>query len=363
MTKAEIPIISFEPFLKGDATSRRVVATQIYQAFHDIGFLYLKDSGITQEQVDNVFKLSRAFFDLPFEYKQRYAVRDPTENQGYSSDTKYLPKNQKKEATSKPKDHKEAYEHRRFDNPLCPPAGDLVRQNPDLVGFQKTLDTFYADCFQLCKEILRCLAIALNIPGGENFFDAIIEDGDPQLRLTHYPPVPASLITPSKGSDTAGKDGRILPHCDYGFCTLLFQDKVGGLEVDPFHTGEFIAATPKDGTVLINLGDLLHRLLNGRVKSTMHRVVSPETVVTDGNGEPMLPDRYSIPFFVHPIETAWIDPVLLSDGETRRFKGVNAGTWRSWRTSKIYGMEEQEQKFFDQLGIADELSLMAPIRA
>ncbi len=60
MPHAEIPIISFEPFLKGNAEQRKAVADQVYRAFHDIGFLYLKDSGISQERVDEIFTLVRS---------------------------------------------------------------------------------------------------------------------------------------------------------------------------------------------------------------------------------------------------------------------------------------------------------------
>ncbi|KAL3475099.1 hypothetical protein BJX99DRAFT_259714 [Aspergillus californicus] len=358
MPQPSIPIISFTPFLNGTAEQRKAVADQIYNAFHEIGFLYLTDSGISQARVDGIFELSRKFFSLPHSFKTRFAVRDPRENQGYTADTG-PPTN----AQEKPREHKEAYEHRRFANPLCPPGPELAGYDPELANFRETMDAFYAECFTLSRQVLRCLALALKIPGGETFFEGMIEHADPQLRLTHYPPVSASIIMPNSGGAAAGegetegeakeaKDGRILPHCDYGFCTLLFQDSVGGLEVDPFHTGEYIAATPRDGTVLVNLGDLLHRLLNGRVKSTLHRVVAPTSAITAGG---MLPARYSIPFFVHPVESTWIDPVVLGT-ESKKYRPVNAGTWRAWRTAGIYDMGEMERGFLDELGIASEIN-------
>ncbi|KIW25180.1 uncharacterized protein PV07_10839 [Cladophialophora immunda] len=338
MAKAEIPVISFEPFLKGDSEQRKAVADQIYRAFHDIGFLYLKDSGILQGRVDSIFTLARQFFDLPLDFKKRYTIRDPAENQGYS-----------------PKlagDHRESYEHRRFTNELCPTSQELTDHNPEIANFQVIMDEFYKECFALSEQVLKCLALSLGLPGGEHYFDSMMERSDPQLRIMHYPPVPAASVTASRGADDAGEK-RAKPHCDYGFCTLLFQDGVGGLEVDPFHTGNYIAAKPIPGTVLINIGDLLHRLLNGRVKSTLHRVVAPAVEVADESG--MLPSRYSIPFFVHPDERANINPIVLSDQEEQLYKGVNAGIWRAWRTSRFYNVPEKEKYFLDQLGIAHEL--------
>jgi hypothetical protein len=60
MTSNSIPVISFEPFLKGDREQRAQVAQDVYQAFHDVGFLYLKDFGITQAEVDEIFNLVSA---------------------------------------------------------------------------------------------------------------------------------------------------------------------------------------------------------------------------------------------------------------------------------------------------------------
>jgi isopenicillin N synthase-like dioxygenase len=287
------------------------------------------------------------------DFKNRYAIRDPTENQGYSEQSSFWKSRHPAGRTIK-KDYKEAYEHRRFINKLCPTAEEIAPYNPDIINFQSTLDEFYRECFTLSQEILKCLALALNLPGGEDYFKPITDNGDPQLRIMHYPPVPVSTIIPSASADTIG-DWRIRPHCDYSFCTILFQDQVGGLEIDPFHTGKYIPATPKPGTVLINIGDLLHRLLNGRVKSTLHRVVAPEAVPSADGSKAMLPSRYSIPFFVHPEPSAMIDPIIRGPDEKKLYKSVNAGDWRSWRTAKKYMMHEQERFFLEKLGIAHEL--------
>jgi isopenicillin N synthase-like dioxygenase len=100
------------------------------------------------------------------------------------------------------------------------------------------------------------------------FFDSALKTADHQLTIIHYIPVSQRIIT-SPGH------ARIIPHTDFGLCTLLFQDSVGGLEVDPFHTGKFVPATPVKGTCIINVADLLQRLANDRLKSTLHQVVSP----------------------------------------------------------------------------------------
>jgi isopenicillin N synthase-like dioxygenase len=302
---AEIAEVSFSPFLHGDDADKRGVAQQIYDAFSTVGWVYVKDHGIPQEQVDNIFKLAKDFFDLPLETKLKWKLVDPVINQGYTADGA---------EDSGGVDHKECYEHRRFRNDLCPDRSILP-------NFRETLDRFYAQCLELGLQVLKCLAMALHL--GDSFFDHITLKADPQLRLLHYPAI---------ARETIEQEGhaRIWPHTDFGLCTLLFQDSIGGLEVDPFHTGEFKPATPRTGTVLINIADLLQRLTNDRCRSTLHRVVAPR-IDSD-----ILPARFSIPFFIHPDPETVIDPVILSDEEVKHYEPINAGEWRIAHTTKDY---------------------------
>lgn len=242
-------------------------------------------------------------------------MNDPAINQGYTAEGA--------ESTNGVlHDHKECYEHRRFRNDLCPDESAL----PD---FKNKLDDFYSDCLSLAMRILQCLAIAMKL--GDGFFDKITLRADPQLRLLHYPAVERKIIEQEGHA-------RISPHTDFGLCTLLFQDQIGGLEVDPFHTGEFKPATPRPGTVLINIADLLQRLTNDRCKSTLHRVVSPKI------GGDMLPARFSIPFFIHPDPETMIDAVTLSADEVKHYGPVNAGEWRIAHTQKDYNLSSVQKE-------------------
>lgn len=229
-------------------------------------------------------------------------------------------------------DHKECYEHRRFANPLCPSASELP-------GFRSEVDEFYGQCLTLGLSVLKCLAMAMDL--GDTFFDNITTKADPQLRLIHYPEIERRVVEQEGHA-------RIIPHTDFGLCTLLFQDLVGGLEVDPFHTGDFKAALPIPGTVLINIADLMQRLTNDRCRSTLHRVVSPKVA-----GD-ILPARYSIPFFIHPDPEAMIDPIVKSEGEVKKYEAVNAGAWRAWNTAKNYQMPEANKRgtSIGQVGVA-----------
>ncbi|EXJ91339.1 hypothetical protein A1O1_04451 [Capronia coronata CBS 617.96] len=312
-----IPLVSFENFLTGDRAAQEEVANQVYEAFSTVGFIYLKDFGIPQSRIEEIFGLAKTFFELPLAEKLKYKLQDPSVNQGYTGD-----------GAEGHNDHKEAYEHRRFINARCPDESELP-------GFRRTLDDFYKQCLSLAMNVLKCLAMVLKL--GDDFFTTITTRADPQLRILHYPPLERSVIE-SQGH------ARIMPHTDYGLCTLLFQDSTGGLEVDPYHTGKFTSVPPIPGTVLVNIADLLQRFTNGRVKSTRHRVVSPPAHIFRGE---VLPPRYSIPFFVHPDPETLIDPILLYDGEQKLYEPVNAKEYRDWRTARNYRMKGPEGKNFE----------------
>ena len=115
------------------------------------------------------------------------------------------------------------------------------------------------------------------------------------LRLLHYPPQ-----DPQSPEDEYGS----APHTDFGAITLLAQDDVGGLAVKS-PEGEWLDVPPMAGAFVVNVGDMLHRWSNGRLRSTPHRV-------TNRSGR----ERYSVPFFYDPSVTSAIAP-LPSLGEPR----------------------------------------------
>lgn len=304
---ANIAIVSFDRFLHGSNAEKHSVAKQLYGAFSTVGWVYLKDFGIPQNRVDEIFALAKSFFDLPLSTKAQWRLKDAATNQGYTGDG---------DEENGGTDHKESYEHRRFNNQACPTDAELA-------GFRNTMDEFYGQCFRLGMQVLKCLAMAMDL--GDDFFADITKQADPQLRILHYPSIPRKVVEQEGHA-------RIIPHTDFGLCTLLFQDAVGGLEIDPFHTGEFKAALPVPGTVLINIADLLQRLTNDRCRSTLHRVVSPPAA------EDVLPPRYSIPFFIHPDPETIIDPVVKNEHELKKYPPVNAGEWRIFNTMRNYKM-------------------------
>ncbi|MBW4456263.1 MAG: isopenicillin N synthase family oxygenase [Nostoc indistinguendum CM1-VF10] len=254
-----IPIIDLTAFTNGDTITRQNIIKQIYQACHEIGFMYLQNSGISKDLIKQVFSYSKSFFNLPLEVKQKQAWSDEFNNTGYVSlERERLDPN-------KPRDLKEAF--------------NVNKQAA--IGIDVSILAFYDICTELANTVLQAYALALELP--EDFFITRHNQQNHTLRLLHYPP----LQTPPKsGQVRAGE------HSDYGSITLLFQDDVGGLEVQTA-SGEWIAAPAIPNTVVVNTGDLMQRWTNDMFCSTKHRVMIP-------SDNKVKQSRYSMAFFCHP---------------------------------------------------------------
>ncbi|MCU0565168.1 MAG: isopenicillin N synthase family oxygenase [Oculatellaceae cyanobacterium Prado106] len=256
-----IPIIDFEPFLVGDESAKQAVAQQIYQAFDEFGFLYLKNYGFTEGSVERLLTQAKRFFDLPPAIKNKIRRSEKT-NCGY------VGFQAERLNPARSPDLKEALN-----------IGSASTWLPEMEEFRATIYGFYQVCIDtLADKVLRAIALSLDLPEsffvekhGENYF----------LRLLHYPAFDQPL---------AADQMRAGEHTDYGSITLLFQDPVGGLEIRV--ADQWIAAPYIPETVVINIGDAMQRWTNNRFRSTPHRVV-----LTEGQE---IQSRYSTALFCDP---------------------------------------------------------------
>ena len=254
-----IPVIDLTAFTNGDTITRQTVIKQIYQAGHEIGFMYLQNSGISKDLIRQVFTHSKYFFNLPLEVKQKQAWSDEFSNTGY------VGLERERLDPNKPGDLKEAFN---------------VNQQA-AVDIDASIVAFYDSCTELANTVLQAFSLALELP--EDFLIIRHNQQNHTLRLLHYPPL---QTLPKPGQVRAGE------HSDYGSITLLFQDDIGGLEVQTA-SGEWIAAPTIPDTVIVNTGDLIQRWTNHVFCSTKHRVMIP-------SDNRMKQSRYSIAFFCHP---------------------------------------------------------------
>lgn len=312
----EIPVIDFSPFLTDDVEGKQRVAQEIYRACHQVGFLYLTHHGIPQEAIAHTFNQSRQFFALPDEEKQAIAWSNETSNRGY------VGMERERLDETQPGDLKEA-----FNVGKEVPAKDAEAENPALVlnqwpagreEFRQAVTQFFDICAEAASRVFRAFAIALQMP--ENFIADKHQAHNYTLRLLHYPPLAES---PKPGQIRAGA------HSDYGTLTLLFQDEVGGLEVQTA-TGEWISAPSIPDAILINTGDLTQRWSNDVFRSTKHRVALPQGDVGR--------DRYSIAFFCQPDAEAEIVclPSCQSPDNPPRYPPVTSGEYLLSRLQATY---------------------------
>ncbi|KAI9476226.1 MAG: hypothetical protein EXX96DRAFT_576291 [Benjaminiella poitrasii] len=276
-----IPIIDFSDY----ETNPKRIAKEVFNACKTIGFFYMKNHGLPQDDIDHAFELSKGFFDLPKEEKRKYLIKQ--NNHGYSelySET-LDPKHQKQG------DHKEGFNFRSFVNgkPYAPLPQVFDKQTEFLAKFSKS-------CHEVALRILEIFAIALEIPEEKNgrAFFANKHDYDTSAEILRF------LKYPRGGEAEYKEPVRAGAHSDYGSITLLFQKDVPGLEVLK-SAQEWTQAPLIEDAIIVNVGDQMEIWTNGLFKSTKHRVI-------------FLPehrhmDRYSIPYFVHPCDEVPLSPV------------------------------------------------------
>ncbi|XP_076802038.1 uncharacterized protein LOC143446332 isoform X1 [Clavelina lepadiformis] len=252
-------------------------------AFSEVGFVYITNSGITQESVNRINDVTKLFFEAPIEEKKRYSRLE--NNFGY------VGLETEKINPARPGDYKEAFNVSGF------LLNDTHTLWPDDISeqFSNVAKEFMEKCRCLTLRILQALGVGMELKD-QHFFEKchslIHKPGNSTtLRTLFYPTLP-SILKPNQI--------RLGEHSDYGSITLLFQDNVGGLQVQNLQ-GEYVNATPIDDTVLINIGDLFELWTQSKLKSTKHRVLIPEDELRRG-----IPRR-SLAYFVHPDDEVLID--------------------------------------------------------
>ncbi|XP_062918017.1 uncharacterized protein LOC134353695 isoform X1 [Mobula hypostoma] len=282
-----IEIIDFGSFALGKAqpsdNEMKRLSTEFMRELNKNGFVYLKNTGIKEEQVFRTMDNCTKFFLLPEEIKQQYATSkdsDIPHHGWYNFETERLNRENYIEL-------KEAFNL----SALTPSDKWPIKEAPE---FSNSMETLFRTCEELSIRILKVLELSLGVE--TDFFvnkhqrmGTIINPTT--LRALNYPPVRKSSL---KENQT-----RCGEHSDFGTFTLLFQDKNGGLEVNS-RSGQYITAPYIPNTVLFNIANILQRWTSDRWTSTKHRVPIPQTE------DAMNRTRQSLAFFVHPSHDATI---------------------------------------------------------
>lgn len=272
-----IPSVNLQDFLSGDAKRKQKFVDEIGKAYEEIGFVALKGHFLEDKLVDDLYSEVKKFFNLPLEVKQKYEIPGIGGQRGYVSFGKESAKGQKQG------DLKEFWHFGQYveDNPKLEAEYPTNIEVEELPEFNKVGKQAYRMLEKTAKYVLRALALHLGLE--ETYFDGYIHNGNSILRPIHYPPI---LHEPKEAV-------RAAAHGDINLITLLMGAQGRGLQVQN-HKGEWIDAIADPDELMINVGDMLSRHTNNKLKSTIHRVINPPRELWGTS-------RYSIPFFMHPI--------------------------------------------------------------
>lgn len=285
----ELPELDLAGFM-ADPTSAagRDLVMRLRDACHDPGFCYLVGHGVPAELDSAVMAAAREFFALPLGDKRALAIASSPHFRGYTvlGD----------ERTKGVSDWREQLDVGPEEPALRAAPGEPAwrrLRGPNqwparLPAMQPTVLTWMAAMDRVGLAVLRALALGLGQPL-DHFDGFVLPRGDPHLKVMRYPAQP-------RDADTGQGVGM---HHDSGLVSFVLQDDVGGLQVAL--DGQLVEATPKLGTYVMNLGEMLQAATGGYLRATKHRVQSPRS------GR----ERLSVAYFFHPRLDAVFAPIPL----------------------------------------------------
>lgn len=317
-----IPIIDIADLTSPDHGMRSAVAVQISQACERVGFFYVKNHGVSEGLVNEVYTVAREFFALPVGEKQAVDITRSNRHRGYcamgvlQADVNNVGAVDRQEAYEVSVELSEDDEDYLAGNPMYGP--NLWPARP--TAFRTKTSAYVDEMVRLGSLLFQGFALALGLD--EHWFDDKITKPMGQLRVIHYPPEEPGPINP--------KMIGIGAHTDYECFTILSQS-ASGLQVQNA-SGQWVAAPPIDGALLINIGDCMERWTNDRFRSTLHRVIN----LSGG-------ERYSLAFFFGANYHAVVEclPGCVSEGRPAKYPAVRAGEWTIRNIQAAYKYKPQ----------------------
>jgi len=312
--KYGIPSVDLNDFTKGTSEQKQAFVNELGKAYREIGFVAVKNHGLTDETINELYKQVKAFFDLPTEVKEKY-VRPEDGQRGYAAFGKEHAKNSNKG------DLKEFWQFGQVVDDENDPLFNTYPDNiycEEVPGFNEVGLQAYYSLEGIGRSMLQ--AIALHLGLDEFYFEEHIENGNSILRAIHYPPI----IEAPEGAVRAGE------HEDINLITLLIGASADGLEVLN-RKNEWVPITVLGEHIVVNVGDMLQRLTNNVLKSTTHRVVNPPK-------EKWGQSRFSVPFFLHPrpeMSLACLPECIEMQGGVKHYDDITSDEYLNERLREI----------------------------
>lgn len=308
-----IPVVNLADFTSGDPQLKQRFISQIGEAFEKIGFVAVKNHGISDQLIVSLYNYVEQFFSLSLAVKEKYEIAGLAGQRGYTSFGREHAK-----GYDAP-DLKEFFQFGQTvedDDPVKDqyPANVYVEEIP---GFTPSMLTAFKQFENSGSQLLQAIALFLNLP--ENYFSPHVHNGNSILRAIYYPPI---TVAPESAI-------RSEQHEDINLITLLVGASADGLQILNMQD-EWIPVTALPEQIVVNVGDMLQRLTNNRLKSTTHRVVNPPREKWDT-------PRYSMPFFLHPkseMSLACLESCI-DERHPRAYSDYTAGEYLDERLREI----------------------------
>jgi isopenicillin N synthase-like dioxygenase len=307
-----IPSVDLADFLSGDPVRKNDFVQKLGKAYEEVGFVAVKNHGVPDELIGDLYRYVQEFFSLPLDKKRSYEIPELAGQRGYTSFGKEHAKG------SDAPDLKEFFQYGQVprDNYKEEEYPNNVKVN-EVAPFNKTFDDAYRAFEQSGTALLQAISLYLGLD--EHYFDQYVHNGNSILRAIHYPPItqePASAI-------------RAEQHEDINLITLLVGASADGLEILT-KQGEWIPVTSLPEQIVVNVGDMLQRFTNNKLRSTTHRVVNPKRELWHTS-------RFSIPFFLHPRSSMSLRclDTCIDDAHPKAYEDATAGEYLDERLREI----------------------------
>lgn len=299
----KIPQVNLNDYLAGDPDSKKKFINDLGKGFSEIGFIALKGHLLNDTVKESLYDEVKNFFNLSNEIKSKYIIS------GLASQRGFTPFGKEHAKGRNVGDLKEFWHF-----------GQYVKNEPELenkypknvmVDELEEFNSVGQKTYELLEEtgrhVLGAIACYLNLD--ETYFDKHIFNGNSILRAIHYPPI----------TQEPNKAERAAAHGDINLITLLMGAQGKGLQVLS-NKGEWVDAIAEDDEIIVNIGDMLSRHTNNKLKSTIHRVVNPPKDLWNSS-------RYSIPFFLHPRLEMPLDCLesCVDENNPKGFENTTAG--------------------------------------
>ncbi len=307
-----IPSVDLAEFLSGDPVRKAAFVQQLGKAYEDVGFVAVKNHGVPDALIADLYKYVQEFFSLPSQQKRSYEIAELAGQRGYTSFGKEHAKG------SDAPDLKEFFQYGQVprDNYREEEYPPNVTVN-EIAKFNPTFDEAYRAFEKSGTALLQAISLYLGLD--EHYFDDYVHNGNSILRSIHYPPItsePKSAI-------------RAEQHEDINLITLLVGASADGLQILT-KQNEWVGVTSLPEQIVVNVGDMLQRLTNNKLRSTTHRVVNPARELWHTS-------RFSIPFFLHPKSSMSLKCLegCIDDEHPKAYEDATAGEYLDERLREI----------------------------